>query len=244
MMSTNSLGEKPFYTLVRIARYFIDFEHCPRKVIKVKLQTFVLQCNPQSSMPKWSDIIDSAITYAYKYRAVELDAIEITRSEIDTIMALEGRQVKRLAFTLLCLAKYYNSVNDTDSGWVNSKDSEIMKMANISTSLKRQAAMYSTLVHKDLLDTSAKVDNTNVRVKYIGDDTNDVVLRITDFRNLGYQFLKYIGEPYFVCENCGITSKLKSPNAGRKQKYCTDCARKIHIQKTINPVMSKKLYRR
>ena len=65
-------------------------------------------------------------------------------------------------------------------------------------------------------------------------------IKITDFRNLGYQYLKYYGEPYFECANCGIVTKYKDPDnirSTRQQKYCASCAVKINTQQRVNSVM-------
>jgi hypothetical protein len=50
----------------------------------------------------------------------------------------------------------------------------------------------------------------------------------------------YHGEPYYVCENCGLTVKKKNNNTGRNPKYCPACAVEIHVQQTINAVMKRR----
>ena len=95
--------------------------------------------------------------------------------------------------------------------------------------------MYAALKDMKFIQFSRKVDNTNVRVCVSKDGEPAVV--ITDLRNLGYQYLKYHGEPYFECANCGLTVKYDNPSKGQSQKYCIDCARDIHIQQTVNSVM-------
>lgn len=234
MINSHSLGSKPYETFCRVAKYYIDKDYSKKEVRKM-LDTFLLQCEPTASLPKWSETLDNAVNRAAKYDAIMIDYIEITKPEIEKINALEGTQIRRLAFTLLCLAKYWDIVNPNGDHWVNSKDAEIMRMANINTSIKRQSLMYHTLNQLGLIRFSKKIDNTNVRVCFIED--GDTALKISDFRNLGYQYLKYRGEPYFECENCGLTVKNKNNGKGRKQKYCPDCALQIHMQQKINSVM-------
>ena len=149
--------------------------------------------------------------------------------------ALNGKQTRRLAFTLLCLAKYWNAVSKKPDGWVNSSDSDVMRMANINTSIKRQSLMFHNLNESGMIQFSRKVDNTNVRVCFMED--GETALHITDFRNLGYQYLKYHGANYFVCENCGITTKEVNHTTGRKQKYCSECAVQVAVQQRVNSVM-------
>lgn len=233
---SHSLGSKPFETLSRVAKYYID-QNYTKKEVRSMLDTFLLQCDPTASLPKWSKTLDYATSRALKYSAVRIDGIEITDSEMTHIDTLCGRQIRRLAFTLLCLAKYWDIVNPQGNHWVNSKDNEIMRMANINTSVKRQSLMYYELNQAGIIQFSKKVDNTNVRVCFI--TPGKAIMTVTDFRNLGYQYLKYHGESYFECQNCGITVKREN-KLGRKQKYCKECATKIKILQSVNSVMYRR----
>ena len=240
MISSRSLGKKPFETLSRVAKYYIDKDYSKKEVRKM-LDTFLIQCEPTASLPKWSDTIDYALERALKYDAIKIDFIEITKPEIEIVDALDGKQIRRLAFALLCLAKYWDIVNPQGDHWVNSKDCEIMRMANINTSIKRQSLMYHTLNELGLIQFSKKVDNTNVRVCFM--KTGEPAVRVSDFRNLGYQYLRYRGEPYFECQNCGITTRYDNPgnkNSCAKQKYCRACAAEINIQQIVNSVMRQR----
>jgi hypothetical protein len=234
MIAAKSLGRKPFETVSRVARYYLDNKFSKTAVRKL-LDNFLLQCDPTISLPKWSDMIDSALEYALRHKAINIEYIPISSTELKVIDELNGRQSRRLAFTLLCLAKYWDIANDSDAHWVNSKDSEIMRMANINTSIKRQSILYRMLNERGLIQFSKRVDNTNVRVCFV-DDTN-IALKITDLRNLGYQFLRYKGEPYFECKNCGITTKYNNNGGGLKQKYCKECAVEVAMRQSINSVM-------
>lgn len=66
-------------------------------------------------------------------------------------------------------------------------------------------------------------------------------MRVSDFRNLGYQYMKYHGEPYFECTNCGITEKIKNPSSGRPPKYCPQCAAEIRTKQNVNSVMRRRI---
>ncbi len=243
MIASRSLGKKPFETLSRVSRYYID-NGIPKNQVRKMLDVFLIQCEPTASIPKWADTIDAALARALKYEAVSIKSIDITKPEMDRIDSLDGKQVRRLAFTLLCLAKYWDNISRSKEHWVNSKDCDIMRMANINTSIKRQSLMYHNLNTAGMIQFSRKVDNTNVKVCFM--EPGDVVMSVTDFRNLGYQYLKYHGEPYFECCNCGITSKVNNAQtgrAGRKQKYCNACAAEIAMQQNVNSVMRLRLNR-
>ena len=187
MIQANSLGKKPSETLRRVARFYMDTYNINQDAARKKLDLFLLQCDPTSSLPKWSDALDFAVSRACKYPAINIDHISVSKNEVEKIDSLEGKQIRRLAFTLLCLAKYWNIVTRKEDGWVNSKDNEIMSMANINTSIKRQSLMFGKLNELGMIQFSKKVDNTNVKVCFMED--GEEAIRIYDFRNLGYQYL-------------------------------------------------------
>lgn len=239
MIQANSLGKKPSETLRRVARFYMDTYNINQDAARKKLDLFLLQCDPTSSLPKWSDALDSAVSKACKRPAINIDYISVTKNEIERVDSLEGKQIRRLAFTLLCLAKYWNIVTNKNDGWVNSKDNEIMSMANINTSIKRQSAMFGKLNELGMIQLSKKVDNTNVRVCFMED--GEEAIRVYDFKNLGYQYLMYHGEPYFTCENCGVTTKMNDKENRRRQKYCHECAAIIKMKQNIESVMRRRV---
>lgn len=242
MIENRQLGTKPFETLKRVARYYIDLGYSKRETRR-NVDRFVFQCGESSTAKRWSDKIEKAISLAQKNSAIQIDSIKITQPEIDIIKSIDGMQVQKLAFTLLCLAKYWNIAYPFCDSWVSNKDNEVMRMANIHTSVRKQSQYFHMLMECGLVRPSKKIDNTSIRVLFIED--GDVALEVTDFRNLGYQYLMFCGDTkYFQCQNCGIISK-KNKNAeaeesqvrGRRQKYCNDCAVKVNIQKTMIRVM-------
>lgn len=242
MIASKSLGKKPFETLSRVGRYYLD-EGRNKREARGMLDIFLLQCDPTASLTKWSATLDAALTRASKYNAVRVDYIDITVKEMEKIEKLEGVQLKRLAFTLLCLAKYWMLVNEQNNYWVCCRDSEIMKMANVSTSIKRQGLMYHTLFEAGLIQFSKKIDNTKVRVCFAED--GETAVRVADMRNLGYQYMMVSGDTgYYQCQNCGLISKKNtSPSpelparSGRPQKYCKECASALHIKSHVDSIM-------
>lgn len=227
-ISGRQLGKTPAETLSRVARYFYHIEGYGKQEVRRKLEEFMLQCDPRIILVKWSDLLDSIVRNVNKYPIVEVDGISITEAELSVIDALDGAQIKRLAFTLLCIAKYWNEIQSSNRNWVNTPDKDIMRMANIKTSIKRQSAMFYTLRQNGLIEFSKKVDNLNTRVKFV-QQNSPVKLYINDFRSLGNQYLMHCGGPYMQCVQCGLTVKR-----GRNvQKYCPDCAAEMYLKQTL-----------
>lgn len=236
MIETSQLGKSPYETVRRVSRYYMDSGLSKTQVTE-EVEKFVAACDPTMPPSKLEGLVKSAISSATRHEAVNIGSIPVTQAELDAISSIgTGRQAERLAFVLLCLSKYWNAYNASNSYWVNSKDSEIMQIANIKTSIKRQCKLYKDLKDAGLVSFSWKVDCTNVKVNFANDDS-DVVLNITDFRNLGNQYLMYVGEPYFVCAECGIVTKRNGATTGRKQKYCSDCAMSVKSRKSSDKAM-------
>lgn len=228
MIESRSLGKKSFETLSRVARYYMD-EGYKRDEARRLLELFLLQCRPDASSALWMDTLDKAVSYAEKHKAIMIDRIIVTKPEMDAIAGLDGVQARRLAFTLLCLAKYYDAINPRANHWVCAEDSDIMAMANIITSMRRQCAMYKQLREAGMIAFSRRVDNTNVCVLFVSN--GEPAIEIDDMRNLGNQYLFAVGVPgFFRCSDCGIIAKnasgrLDRETRGRIRQRCDDCTK-------------------
>ena len=171
-------GSSIFNSLVLVARYYLD-EGFEKNETRKKLDYFMLQYEPGVSLVKVSDMLDTALKKALKRKNIIIESVDITKPELEIIDSLKGKMIKRLAFTVLCVAKYWHLVNGKDY-WTNNEDKEIMKMANINTSIKRQDALYRELRDLGLISFSKKIDNTNIKVEFVQD--GEVILKINDFR--------------------------------------------------------------
>jgi len=226
------LGKHPTDTLRMIARYYLDNGY-DRKNIRELIEQYITTCDQKASIVLWDKTIDSAIKQAIRRPAIVVDEIIVTKPEMETIKGIKGKQAQRLAFTLLCLSKYWDICREENDHWVTNKSTDIMAVANISASLKRQGILYRQLEEEGLLHFPERVDAISIQVLFAEDGEKELSLR--DFRNLGYQYLEYNGGPFFECEECGITTKIKNPSRGRPQKYCPACAARIRIQQSSNP---------
>lgn len=221
------LGSKPTETLGRVARYYYSIGY-KKKEIGNLLEDFMLKCDPTINIVKWQATIDKQVSSADKYELIDISGVEITQSEMDKIQQIEGKLLQRLMFTMLCLAKYGNAINPNNNNWVNRKDKEIFSLANITLTTKRQSLLINDLWTMQYIGYSRVVDNININVKIV-DNESPTVLYISDFRNLGNQYMRYCGEKYIECECCGKVVKEKHG----KQRYCTECATEIDRQKSL-----------
>ena len=222
-----TLGSKPIETLGRVARYYYS-EGYKKREIGSLLEDFMLKCDPTINIVKWQATIDRQVNSSDKYELIDIPGVVVTKSEMEQIKKIEGKLLQRLMFTMLCLAKYGNAINPNNNSWVNRKDKEIFSLANITITTKRQSLMINDLWTLGYIGYSRVVDNININVKII-DDESPVELFVTDFRNLGNQYMRYCGEKYIECQCCGVVIRKDS----NVQRYCRDCAAEINRQKTL-----------
>ena len=165
------------------------------------------------------DNIEKIARNAGKYKLHEIDGVWITSSELDTISQIEKKALKRLAFTLLCIAKLGNMRNEKNNNWVNTSAKEIFSLARISCKTKDRYIQLNELYQLGLIEFPKRLDNLSCRVTYIDQDSENI-LYVYDFRELGYEYLNYTGESFLRCMKCG---KLFRNKKYRNRKYCPDC---------------------
>lgn len=240
-VADKSLGKKPYETLSRVAKYY-TYQGLQKNDVRRKLDEFLVACDPKASPVTWGEILDGAAKAASKYPIVIVNAVPVTKPEMEKIDALCGTQLRRLAFTLLCLAKFTTMIRPKRDYWVNTPDNEVMKMANINTSIKRQSLLFRQLKDCGFIRFSKQVDNLSVQVLVVED--GETAIQVSDFRNLGYQYMMFHGGPYYQCVRCGVTEKVKNPDKGRPPKYCQQCAAEVRVEQSVNSVMRQRRIRR
>lgn len=227
-LKAKTIGDKPFFTLSILAKYYYHSHGYRKKKIIDLLTSFISECYPRYSCNRtdWDASIEKIATNAGKHTLFEIDGIWITKAELETINDIHNKVLERLAFTMLCLAKLGNARNCKNNGWVSYTAKEIYSMARISCSVIERYEKLSQLNSLSLLEFPKKNDNLSSRVTYI-DDESEKVLFISDFRELGYEYLKYRGENFIRCRECDIL--IRNNKRGTK-KYCTNCAGYIPME--------------
>lgn len=229
IIEKGEVGNKPTSTLFLLAKYYRQKENLNKEQIFNKLNEFMEKNYKNYNSATWEDIIEDISKKANKYPLREIDYIEITKSEIDTIRNVCNIKYEKLLFTMLCYAKIYNKISDKNNGWVNTDIKELFRVARVSVRYRNDKFLYlNDLETASLISFSNKNDNLNLRVTFINDDS-ETILRVNDFRELGYEYLNYIGDGKFIrCECCKRLIRKKS----NKQKYCTDCYKRINSDMT------------
>lgn len=209
-------------TIYILARYYRTcFEYKPKKLKSVLSDFLRTRCQSyDSDVLYWDGIVDKAVSKALKKELCVVDGVRITKEEINRIEAIGDTSTEKLAFTLLCLAKFRNTVNPNNNNWVNYDFKEIFSIARVSCNVSKRGLYLNKLHEIGMVSFAKKVDNLSIQVNYICDD-GDFALFVSDFRELGYEYLKYQGENYVRCGECRILIK---GNKNGTRRYCKDCA--------------------
>lgn len=223
----------PIHNVYLLSRYYYA-QGMRQKEVLEKIEDYLRQF-PFLVLPKWQQTVDKIVAKAKGKGLIEIEYVGITEKELSEIAKLRKESLKKLAFTLLCIAKYFNTIRPENSSWVNTPDKDVFRMADIRTlDSKRQQKLIRELHLLGLVGYSKVVDNVNLRVLFVDTET-EPVLRIYQFDDLGYQYLECIGDPSIVhCKCCG---KLIKKTSCRKD-YCDECA--VEARKSSNRKASQK----
>lgn len=221
-LESPSLFGNPVGTLAKVAKYYHSRGY-KKTEIRDKLEDYLKRCEPDFPIIKWHKLLDNLTKNAGKYKLIRIDGVKITKTEMSKIGELGSVWARRFMFAILCIAKYWNAVNESNNNWVNLPSRDLFIFANDEhMSSMRQSLMINDLWKKGYLGYNKIVDNVNLQVNIVDDD--DEALFVTDFRNLGNQYMRYVNpSAYMECQCCGCVVARRS----NRQKYCKKCADKI-----------------
>lgn len=169
--------------------------------------------------------IENSIKYAKKRSFKAIDDIAIYRSELDFIQSIGDIRLEKIAFVLLCVAKYDHYYSDSPDYWVNRSISSTFKLARVHVTAKEQPKLFRELYLTGAFVTSNRVGDVNQRLLFVSDGIDDEIvlaLNENDYKELAYLYLFYKNgfDGYIYCGKCGHLTKKRSNN----QKYCKKCS--------------------
>ena len=221
-----TVGDNAWQTAQILAKYYYHELGYRKARIQKALNEFLLENYSlyRKSRLRWEENVESLAASAGKYDLFQQYFVPITRSELETISGCGlSKQHQQVLFSYLCLAKLGNLRNEKNNGWVGYKiykTKDVFQMAHVSVSEVKQDFMINDFYIRNLVELPKKNDNLSVRVTFCDND-GDCALAVSDFRDLGYLYLQYIGENIVACQQCGIL--MRGNKAGTK-KYCKGCA--------------------
>lgn len=182
-------------------------------------------------------IINSAVKFGLnkKNKLIQIDKIEITDKELERINNMDiSHEYKRVLFTLMTLTKLSKAFLIIQNGELRSNEfyfgghknyRELTKTAKITFNKNKKSNVKNIhdLIH--ILDEKGIVKitgNGNIKLLFMYDidDSENAVITVDDYANIGYFYDYHYGENKVKkCENCGRFIKQKS----NRQGYCETC---------------------
>lgn len=228
ILSDGEIGNKPSATLFLLGRYYRNVEGLDKNKTAEKLNEFMQKYYANYNSASWEGMIESIAAKSSKYPLREIDRIFISKRELDTIRKIKNLKYEKLAFTMLCFAKLYDAVSAQNHGWINTKIPEVFRSAGVTVKHRNDKFLYlNDLYTRGLISFSKSNTNLNLHVNFI-DGHSESELSIDDFRELGNEYLQYIGKGTFLrCNKCRVLVRKTSNN----QMYCKSCAKRINVEK-------------
>lgn len=219
IIETGEFGRKPGTSIFLLARYYRQIMGMRPKETIERIHDIMLQTYPGYVRANWENKIDTIVKNATSRQLVEIKSIPVTEAEIEAIQTMANVKERRLAFTLVVLAKYFNIINTDNNNWVNVEPSRVFSMACIHINSDAQATLYNQLTKHGIITYSHKTGNVNAKVLCLYPDS-PTACEVTDLRYIGNDYMMYCGKPYSVCLRCGATFKQ---NKKHNRKYCREC---------------------
>lgn len=237
IIDKGEVGTKPTSTLFLLGKYYRQKENLDKEQTVNKLNEFMVANYKNYNSALWEEAIEDIAKKANKYPLREINSIGITQSELDKIAELHNVKYEKLLFTMLCYAKLYNTISENNNGWVNTEIQELYRIARVTVKYRKDKFLFlNDIEGTGLISFSNKNDNLNLKVNFFDMD-GESVLEISDFRELGYEYLNYIGDGKFIrCSECNRLIRKKTNN----QLYCTECAKNINVIKQKERDKNKK----
>lgn len=185
----------------------------------------------------WEDRLNKMVN---KYTKPEfkqfkvVNDVNITYNELEYIKSRDDIEIEKLLFVMLVLAK---SSNSSDL-WVNCDSKDLFKLSNYkydshSSLFKQREFLLHDLAQEGLI--SFKKDCTSISFKLLYGETaigEGLTLKIdeTNIERIVMEYMNWRGNPQGYCTICGkrIISRAK-----KQPIYCSKCAKKVNIEKTI-----------
>lgn len=214
------------YLITLIAKYYFDRGKDPNILIdtvKKKMLEFNIEGYQEY---RYANKIKKTCTDLYDYDSEskklfrELEYVPIYEKELKIVESLPNDRQKKFMFTLFAIARYMDC-----GGWINKKDSkglsEVFKLANVTLSSDKKNELLHDLYSNGYIHFGKKVNNLNIKID-LGDTDDDIAYKVTQFENIGNQYIGNFKKGYKQCKQCGKKIKIVSKNDG-SSLYCKKC---------------------
>ena len=234
------MEKKPMSTLRILAKYYFN-NGDTKEEVEDKLNKYMKENYKSYSPSKWKDLISQLVKSVEKYKTykmIDVDGVNITENEWFSIIALNNKQLEKLAFILLVYCKINKIKNPTCDNKINNTFTDILKEASVGSKLDnmQQRLLFNELYKLNYISIGMSCNSTSIKINYIEENEDNIKFTIDNFENVITYYEEYKnGKKYIECECCKKRVVQKTHNV----KYCPKCAKEIK-QKQINECKKRK----
>lgn len=234
ILINNKLIEKHIVCINILIKHYLIKGETDKLNIQEKVIEQLEKCDSNFKRSQWEDAIKNTINrickdrdkYKTEVKFIDVDSVEVTKSELDMIGKLGDKKLKKVAFILLVYAKISNNILQREDGWVSQSFTNIFKEAKVTANRKEKQLILHELYKREYISKNIKGSKISLRVNYL-DNNSDVAIKIREFEGVVHEYLKYLGEKWKKCECCSNWITIKS----NRTKYCKKCysARELEL---------------
>lgn len=173
--------------------------------------------------------IDGCIKDVHKTPWKNITTVDIVKSEIEFIQSLDDIRKQKIAFVLLCTAKYRDAYNENNNHKTDISVTDLYKMARVVLPQNERTMFLYFLTQDNLIEKHTFASVKNKKLLFVSDNPNEEVvisLQEVDFLELAYVYLDYINNHigYGRCEKC---HRFIKHSKTKPRKYCEECAKEV-----------------
>lgn len=197
-----------------LVRYYVQIEGLKKAEVKDKMKKFLVLNHEEYDY--WEQSLNKMIKNADKFPLCQIDEIPITQKEIDVIYKAGSEKKEKILFTFLVLGKF--KWMKSGKAWVNDTGASTFKRANTYTLFEERDYIIKDFKEDGCVSYAKSPMNMSIHVDFIDEDSEPVFV-VKDLRELGFRWLKFKGQKYVECQDCGSLFKPTAMNAC----YCKNC---------------------
>jgi hypothetical protein len=219
----------PTNTIRKLARYNFYINHYSTAKNYNNIVEYMSQnCKDFSEYAYQKDIL-GCIRDVEKTPWKNIDKINITQSEIDIIKSLDDIKKQKIAFVLLCTAKYRDAYNPNNGHKTDISVTDLYKMSRVVLPQKERAVYSHFLITENLVEKHTFAGVKNKKLLFVSEDETDTIvmsLSEIDFCELAYVYMDYVSDHigYTRCERC---NRMIKHSKTKPRKYCESCAQDV-----------------
>ena len=232
LIKNGTMGKSEKISIRILLKYYRSLGFNQADAIKEMVEFMTLNL-PFFKPHAWLPLIEklASVVYEREQELVLVEKIQVTQSEMDAILSVSSFTNQKVLYMLLVYKKIQNEISKQANDWFTGSLGELFKIARISgrsSTVEAQCRMIHEFKEAGLIELAKRLKNLNFRLTYLqlqpDLEQDPVVLELTNFSDVIYEFYQYLGHRVVRCQTCGKMVKLKKKERASR-KYCSTCKR-------------------